>query len=72
MVEKPHGPNNLTDEGRRKGHEALVTRIAGWPHFIKDDKKREAHITKKMNGRRYDEPGMEVKFKDVQVRYRTK
>jgi len=34
-----------------------------WPRYIKDASEREAHITKVMKGRRYDDPGMEIKFK---------
>jgi hypothetical protein len=54
---------NLTSGGRRKGHAKAQENLGGWPAFIKNDKEREALITKKMNGRRYDEPGMEVRFK---------
>jgi hypothetical protein len=35
----------------------------GWPSFIANNKEREEYIKEKMNGRRYDEPGMEVRFK---------
>ncbi len=54
---------NLTSSGRRKGHAKVKENLGGWPTFIKNDKEREALITKKMNGRRYDELGMEVRFK---------
>jgi len=65
MVTKSHKSNNLTDEGRKKGHDNLMTRLKDWPSYIKNDMQREACITEKMNGRRYDEPGMEVRFKPL-------
>jgi hypothetical protein len=54
---------NLTSSGRRKGHAKAKETLGGWPSFIKNDEEREADIKKRLNGRRYDEPGMEVKFK---------
>jgi hypothetical protein len=54
---------NLTSSGRRKGHAKAKETLGGWPSFIKNNEEREADIKKRLNGRRYDEPGMEVKFK---------
>ena len=54
---------NLTSSGRRKGHAKAKENLGGWPAFIKGDKEREEYIKEEMNGRRYDEPGMEVRFK---------
>lgn len=34
-----------------------------WPKHIADDTKREAMWKRRLKGRRYDEPGMEVHFK---------
>jgi hypothetical protein len=60
---KTHGPCNFTDEGRRKGKERLIERNMGWPPFIADDEERERVITEKLKGRRFDEPGMVMRFK---------
>jgi hypothetical protein len=54
---------NLTSSGRRKGHAKAKENLGGWPAFIKNYEEREANIKKRLNGRRYDEPGMEVRFK---------
>jgi hypothetical protein len=54
---------NLTGSGRRKGHAKAKENLGGWPAFIKGDKEREEYIKEEMNGRRYDEPGMEARFK---------
>jgi hypothetical protein len=54
---------NLTSGGRRKGHAKAQENLGGWPDFIKNDEEREADIKKRLNGRRYDEPGMEFRFK---------
>ena len=54
---------NLTSGGRRKGHDKAKENLGGWPAFIKGDKEREEYIKEEMSGRRYDEPGMEVRFK---------
>lgn len=54
---------NLTSSGRRKGHAKAKENLGGWPAFVKGDKEREADIKRRLNGRRYDELGMEVRFK---------
>jgi len=54
---------NLTSRGRRKGHAKAKENLGGWPAFIKGDKEREEYIKGEMKGRRYDELGMEVRFK---------
>ncbi len=54
--------NNFTDEGRVNNTERYTNPV-GWPSFISDDKEREAHITKVMAGRRYDDHGMDLTFK---------
>lgn len=33
----------------------MKTLYAGWPTFIANDEKREAHITKAMKGRRFED-----------------
>ena len=54
---------NLTSRGRRKGHAKAKENLGGWPAFIKGDKEREEYIKGEMKGRRYDELGIEVRFK---------
>jgi|TARA_B110000285_G_C15111245_1_gene611282 hypothetical protein len=53
----------FTPEGRRAAAAELKARRDGWPSFIADPIEREEHVAKWMNGRRYDEPGMVVRFK---------
>lgn len=48
---------NITDEDRRKGAELLRERRDGWPVVDKTP------FGERLRGRRFDEPGMEVKFK---------
>ena len=50
---------NLTDEGRKRGAEALRESREGWP---KPDTTWNIALGGKY-GRRFDEPGMELKFK---------
>ena len=35
----------------------------GWPEHIADNEKRETEWFNRMRGRRYDDPGLEVRFK---------
>jgi hypothetical protein len=48
--------NNLTADGRARGAAALKAAREGWP-------KPTATWGKALGTRRFDEPGMEVKFK---------
>ena len=48
--------NNLTADGRARGAAALKAAREGWP-------KPTATWGKALGARRFDEPGMEVKFK---------
>lgn len=50
--------SNFTKAGRRKGQEILRKRIAGWPKVNTTWEK-----AMKEGIRRFDEPGMVVKFK---------
>lgn len=50
--------SNLTQDGRRKGQKVLRERLAGWPKVTTTWDK-----AMKEGFRRFDEPGMVLKFK---------
>ena len=47
---------------QRDAYDLCVLHRAGWPRIPPADK-REAHLKRKMGGRRYDEPGQIVSLK---------
>ena len=66
----------FTSAGRLAAAEAVRERHRGWPEHIKKPKDREAHIAKRMNGRRYDDTDAslrrdrEIKVKNIAMKER--
>ena len=54
---------NLTDEGRRRGQEVLRRNRESTPDVGMSNVLGNIEFSKRIGKRRFDEPGMEVRFK---------